>query len=454
MYHYFKQEKVFHQHQPIDRRASRKLAIGCVLFYLLLTLLFLALNKNIGVRQKQCLRKIFAIQRMEVLSSSRVALTLLGFKITAHQNQAASLEKQKLWLRILTKIHKHIPNVIQWTIGLLILSATICSVYFVYRVKQPDLKFLHFVFSVFMGCNFCLLLWTRKNLKIASEVLSRVVKELSQPSVDYLRRSDRIGLTIRLILHFIPGFGSTVYLFTSSTVGSLFFDEVYNGSMCVTILHFCGISLSFTLLVVMSQFYIGVLMVGKVCAEQTKTMFRDVYQRQGHLSMKKTVLLDVKSRLEQYYSFVNDINQTLGVIPLAMFACLFATFSDFFTGASLNSRINLGFIIIVFGATIVNQVLSIIQAVTTAEKANKAIEEAVKFANSMSTEPIEANTPMEVVESRRSLTVFLQQQTIVPFTAQSMFVLKPFLLLSFCNAVIPFTVMITTTIAQFKRDNN
>ena len=44
------------------------------------------------------------------------------------------------------------------------------------------------------------------------------------------------------------------------------------------------------------------------------------------------------------------------------------TFYTFYTRASLKSRINLGFIVIVFGATIVNEVLSIIQTVTTTEQ--------------------------------------------------------------------------------------
>ena len=47
----------------------------------------------------------------------------------------------------------------------------------------------------------------------------------------------------------------------------------------------------------------------------------------------------------------------------------------------------MGFIIIAFGVTIVNQVLSIIRTVSTEENATKLIEKSVKFANSIPTEP-------------------------------------------------------------------
>ena len=132
----------------------------------------------------------------------------------------------------------------------------------------------------------------------------------------------------------------------------------------------------------------------------------------------------------------------------AMFAFLFANFVYSMTAITQENNLSLGFILVVFGLTIVNQLQSIGQAISAATKATKTIEEAVTLASTLCTEPIAEHTPFDVTECRRSLTVFLEQQSIVAYTAQSTFTLEPSVFLSFANAVVPFTVMIITTISS------
>lgn len=56
----------------------------------------------------------------------------------------------------------------------------------------------------------------------------------------------------------------------------------------------------------------------------------------------------------------------------------------------------------------------------------------------------------EVQEGKRALTSFLTNHEVPVVSAWKMFTMERSLLLGFCNAAIPFTVMVITTAAQFK----
>ena len=387
---------------------------------------------------------------MDVLSCSRFVLSLFGFEFE-RETDIHSLENSSS----LTTIRKILLRCVATTNVLVLLAGTALSPYLAYQAKKVDMKLLMAMFTFFFGTSVCVIIVTVKNLPLASHGLSKVLRELPQKDLNYLRKYDVITMTLRMAVVIVSAMGMMSYfLLVPTNDRQLFYNEAYNQNMIFMIVHFVGLSIGLHVIMTLSQFYIIVLTVGKRYALYARNIVHQIHER--HVSSLKNnttkghVLLQVKSSLDNYYSFVRHINDCMGYIPLAMFTYLFGSFVYAMTAISQNNDLSLGFILVVFGSTIANQLHSIKQAIFAATKATNTIEEVVTLASALSTEPIAKHTPFDVTECRRSLTVFLEQQSIVPYTAQSTFTLEPSILLSFGNAVVPFTVMIITTISSMK----
>lgn len=387
---------------------------------------------------------------MDVLCGSRFALSMLGFESEAEPD-VPTLDTKKQ--SPLTTLKKLLSKVLVSVYTLVMLVSCLISPYLAYLSKKVDMKLFLSIFTFWFGFTIAVIIMTVKNLPLAFSALSAVTVELPQKDRNHLRRNDIISMTLRLAIVACQGGGAMAYLFFNPTQDrELFFNGAYNQSMMAMVIHFCGFSTSLLVITVLSHYFIAVITVGKLYAIHVRNIVSQIHDRHVHgmktNTMKSCLLLNVKRSLEKYYSFVRHINDWLGYIPLAMFAFLFGNFVYSMTAISLNNNLSFGFIFVVFGSTIASQLHTIKQVICAATDATSIIGEAVNIASSLTTEPCAENTPFDIIERRRSLTVFLEQQSIVPFTAQSTFTLEPSVLLSFANAVVPFTVMIITTISS------
>ena len=387
---------------------------------------------------------------MDVLCGSQFALSILGFEFEAEPD-VATLDTKKP----LTRLKKLLSKVLVSVYALVMLVSCLISPYLAYLSKKADMKLLLSIFTLWFGLTVVVIMMTVKNLPLAVETLSDVIVELPQKDRNHLRRNDIISITLRLAIVVCQEVGAMAYLLLNPTEErNIFYNGAYNQSMMAMSLHLCGFFTCLLVMTVLSQYFIAVITIGKLYAIHVRNIVSQIHERHvcsmKSKTMKSRLLLGVKRNLEKYYSFVRHINDWLGYIPLAMFAFLFCNFVYSMTAVSLNNNLSFGFTFLVFGLTIAYQLYTVNQAIYVATDATKVIGEAVNVASSLTTEPCREDTPFDVIESRRSLTVFLEQQTIVPFTAQSIFTLEPKVLLSFANAVVPFTVMIITTVSSMR----
>lgn len=234
------------------------------------------------------------------------------------------------------------------------------------------------------------------------------------------------------------------------------FASVFPSNMEIT-LCLTSMGLGFTHLLYLSNTYLITVTTGRLYADHSRKKMISIVKSMENMNAPSVLSHEIpfsviQRQIEKYFEFVRNVNENLSVIPFALFAVTFVNFISGIAYVSLNAEVKIGFTIISFMSAILNPIIVILQIMSETTEAKIIMENVIVSAMKLSCNPLSRMVSFEILEARRSLTVFLQQQSVVPFAALSLFSLGPSVYLSFCNAIVPFTVMIITTIAQIVRD--
>ena len=397
---------------------------------------------------------------MEVLRWNRMMLSLVGFNIPCRSQKVTDplLPSQdsfnwSLTLKLLKKYY-------HYSLLALVLSACFLTGYLTFTSKQLVVKILLFAMSFMFASVSGMVIWLDIRLKTRSlsKALSNIIYSLNEKEIEYIRCHDKTGVITRLLMVGLPSLISEMIHYIFSDQGLPQVLEIFFSNDFQMVLSYVAFEIIAMFMASIGHFYWTVETIAKTYAQHSNKVIREVWKRRFAFGNKSEVTPEdlqlVQQTLDKYYRFVREINQSLGAIPLSGFTILFLDFVMSVSVITLFSNMTMTFAVVALGANIANQVIGILQMVYTASKATNIIDEAVFMADQLTTIPLAQDVSFSLLECRRSLTVFLQRQTSVVFYAHSTFVLEPSVVLGFVNAIVPFTVMFITTIAQMSGDTH
>ena len=395
---------------------------------------------------------------MEVLRWNRMMLSLLGFNIPCRSQKVRDVflpsQDSSKW----SLIFKWLKRSYHYSLLVLAFSGCFLTVYLVFTAKQLVVKILLFAMSFMCASVSGMVIWLDMRFKTRSlsKALSDVIYSLNEKDIEYIRCHDKIGVIVRLLMLGIPSLITGMLHSASPDQGFLQLLAVFYSNNFQVILSFMAFAVTGMFLIWTGHFYWTIETIAKIYAQHSKKVILEVWKRRFAFGNKSEVTPEdlqlVQQTLDRYYCLVREINQSLGAIPLSGFTSLFVIFVMSVSTVTLFNNINMTFALIGLGTNVTNQVIGVIQIVSAASKATNIIEDAVFMADQLTTIPIPQDVSFNLLECRRSLTVFLQRQTSVAFSAQSTFVLESSVVLSFINTIVPFSIMFITTIAQMNGD--
>ena len=376
-------------------------------------------------------------------------LLIRDLSLESQEKPLKNLKKEQ-FLKLLKRLYRTLILVI------LVVGGVFTSAYAALTVPGSNVKLVLGGVAAYFAVLVLEVIWIQRHTLRMTRLISGVIDLLDEKEVQFLRRHDRKGFFCRLLAMTIPSMIAILLLLCLKTRKELF--ELFFKTPTEQVLHALAYSLFWEYNMWTGHFYWTTVTVAKVYARHSKDKIR-LMTKNINCEYKiptARVFEEIQKSLDEYFRFVREINRLVGSIPLALFAILFM---DIVIGLSFLvmqdlTSIPTGYVIL--GLTIGNQFWSIFQIVCVTTRSNNLIEEAVVMADKFACKKLSDMTNthlanLALMESRRSLTVFLQKQTIVRFTAQSTFVLEPSVVLSFLNSVIPFTVMFITSIIQASR---
>ena len=397
---------------------------------------------------------------MEVLRWNRTMLSLLGFNIPfgLQKFRSALLPSQDSFKSSLT--FKWLKRCYHYFLVVVVFSEFLMTGYLTFTAKQLVIKILLITISFLFASISGMVIWLDMRLKTRSlsRALSNIIYSLNEKEIEYIRCHDKTGVITRLLMMGLPILISGMMSFIIPDQGFSLIMEIFFSNELQKILSFMAFQVMAMFMTWTGHFYWTVETIAKTYAQHSNKVILEVWKRRFAFGNKSEVTPEdlqlVQQTLDKYYRFVREVNQSLGPIPLLHFAALFVDFVMSVSMVTLFNNINTTFALMILGGSVANQVIGIYQIVCVASKATNISDEAVFMADQLTTIPLPQDVSFSLLECRRSLTVFLQRQTSVVFSAQSTFNLEPSVVLSFVNAIVPFTVMFITTIAQMNGDTN
>ena len=388
---------------------------------------------------------------MDVLRWNRAMLSLLGFDFHCSSDKVGKINPAKwtLILKLMKKLYCYSIIVLMFMGGIVIpFSIVFADGNFIVRIILASTLF-HYSGAII------LMIKLSQTLEAVTKALSRIWRYLDEKEMKLVQHHDKRGVIVKHLFSSFPAMIGVVFYHVSELsfdMFELFFSKDWQKHLKVIALVF-----SFTSLILTGHFYSTVETVAKIYAEHCKNMISQILRRKYPDSCQTVDPFSlVQKSLDRYFLFVEEINDYLGIIPLCMFLCLFTDIiiTIIFVTMFHQAKV-LVFIAITSCAGI--QVIGVLSIIQGSQQTRKVIEEAVALAEKVARSPLFGSASLSQMESRRSLTLYLhsiRQQSLVPFSAQSVFSLDPSIVLCFFNSVVPFTVMFITTIAQINRDNN
>jgi len=299
---------------------------------------------------------------------------------------------------------------------------------------------------------------TQEKLILVCRLIDKTCQRMFFDEVDRLRLQDKRQTIIRLALIVWPSFGPIIYAYFG-TVDS--FIQKFYPSRPVMFATLIAFILNFSIGRWYFHFYHRCLVVGSMYAKHCKVVIENFAKEKTFLVTNNYETYPVhtnpvsykiiQSTFQEYSKFVREINRLIGLIPLTMFTVMFFDFIVGISFISLNSNTSLNFTILSFGLATVNQIIAVVEIVREATKATNFMNQAALAANTMISKPMKDKYLLRIKETRDCLRYYLTQNPIEQFSVGSITPLEPRVPLIFFNSIIPFTIMIITTILEFIR---
>ena len=230
---------------------------------------------------------------------------------------------------------------------------------------------------------------------------------------------------------------------------------IKNESVVVAIATTSVLFYGYASMAIMITFYVTVQSVIVAHAEHCIRTSHKVKKWFKLLDLTNQRANSIKSSIQFHSEFIEFVNDSLGLIPFTYMAGSFGFWVGGFSFIMANQGIAFSpfFILVEVGMPWMAFAYCGINfseiCGTAVHYIEKVKDEATGIVSEISSTK-ENKAMTELREKKRALTAFLLRQKPTVITAWNMFEINKSLVLTFCNAVIPFTVMVATTMGQFK----
>lgn len=289
--------------------------------------------------------------------------------------------------------------------------------------------------------------FTDKNIQLIWKRLTHVMEEMSPEESKEVKKQDKLILVERLLITFIPGICAQVYLTWEGKVGKFFLTDfefhvnAFSWVLCTLV--FALTSSLYLMTLKFCRTY--ALHCLKAMSSDRNTGRRTMFPARLEGSYRYK---EMKWKLENYSLLVSNVNDSLGFIPGSIFIHLFTDLVMGVAFVSANKTMSNILLILTFAPWVANHLIVTLQIVHEVTQIKATMNEAVRKSHEAAEAHLPENASHDLLESRRTLSLFLQRSFLRPdFTALS-FELNPSVLLIFLNAVVPFTIMIITAVNQ------
>lgn len=243
----------------------------------------------------------------------------------------------------------------------------------------------------------------------------------------------------------------------SLLIGRVIYRDNSIHAYCITIFGIIAYRFSFLVILAAAQYYIAIQYVGFLYAEHCSLYFTRINSSSSKKFIHPTIINEMRHKIEFYNTFQLCINENIGFIPFAMLSLVWVVVTLGISSIAMKESIfQLAFGFITVGFAIVCISCQIYWITITAGKSTRSMERSraiaariVTFTNIASNITQMNDCSFKLSPEAVSLAHYLAIDPLVKAEAWSMIEISPFLLLAFCNAVIPFTIMIITTNREF-----
>lgn len=377
--------------------------------------------------------------RIDVFSFSRVPLWIFGLYFNDR-----FLDRPG-WIILLQKVHLFVMKVL--------FIAAITGEAYAFSESQEARVVMPFylIFYIFEAVMY---FKGSGQLPYFTIVLGHARRQLTEQELRKLRKIDRISTLIRVLLFYTPA----ILTVSQSHTGNIekvqnLMKSFFNHNHFLMWNHYLSSIITFTAMMCLTHIYHQVIRVARTFAQNRQDKIRDIL-KDGHLVSSKA-FYHTRIYIEDSLFFVKSINQHLGSIPFTALAFLFLCIILGSTIIVTYRELQLSYTLIVFGGMIANQAILLLQIIHESQQLEDVIKKSIEMGKRFVTTPlteIRSQVPLsvDVLEARRSLTIFLEQTPLESLTAMGCFTLNVNLVFNFFNAVVPFTIMSVTTISEMR----
>lgn len=297
------------------------------------------------------------------------------------------------------------------------------------------------------------ILCKKKNI---SSILKSALDNMDKPVVRKIQHYDLVHASVKV------GFALTVF-----TLLLVYLVEVGFGPETAAIIlgirskpgthhpYVLPVLLIFYLALVVSllliQFYISVLFFAVQSAHQA------LQRLCKGSSLVQYDYESMKRQLEDFNKLMQTVNHELGIVPFHMLAMEFIFFANgisFLITSSGDIEISPYYATLTIGGVNALYLVSLYQVIELSTECNRKMLSAWKIAEECVADPHAIVQTEEAVRMRKALKFFLVTESVVPPKACDTITIDRPLVLSFFSQLIPFTVMIFTTVKELERKEN
>lgn len=380
--------------------------------------------------------------QIDIFSFSRVPLWIFGLYFND------SFLVRPNWIVLLQKVHLVVMKVLSIVAIIGEVYAFIIAGSQEVRATMPFML-IFYIFQVvmyFKGCG---------RMPYFTIVLGHVRKQLTEQELRKLRKIDRISTLIRVLLLFTPTILTASQKQNIQKVQNLM-ESFFNHNKFLMWSHHLTSIISFMAMMCLSHIYHQVIRVARTFAQNRQNKIRDIL-KDGHLVSSKA-FNHTRIYIEDSLFFVKSINQNSGSIPFTALAFLFLWIIFGSTVIVTYRELQLSYSLIIIGGMIANQAILLLQIIHESQQLEGVIKKSIEMGKRLVTTPLtemgsRVSLSVDVLEARRSLTIFLEQTPLESLTAMGCFTLNFNLVFNFFNAVVPFTIMSITAISELRSKN-
>ena len=266
-------------------------------------------------------------------------------------------------------------SLIIFLVHLIFMIGTFYSIVLVFNAKEMENYTLMAANVPYFGITVYFYHMICRNTRILLKQLRKAFRRLPKKCIEWIHRREKVFLTLQMIFMAAPGVTVIALLTQADQMGSsIFYTNATVLELCFPIS--CYI-IVFLVLTWTSFLYIVVVDVVRICTEDVKNQIVKASE------VGTSLFSHVLEGLKKNHSLIQDINETIGMVPMMSFVFLFLNVVVLTTGFVLKGMNSDVFFFVSTLCTVLNRALMTFIIVDRASSVHKVVKECISTAGTV-----------------------------------------------------------------------